>query len=152
MMQLRLDGELSRRLAAESGLSYQDYTVLVVLSATEQGSLRLFELGQKLGWEKSRLSHHVARMVKRGLVTKERCDTDGRGLSAVMTPEGRRELERAAPGHVAAVRQLFVDLLSPEQLDVLAEMAETVLAGLDQVEEDACADIDQCAETDDEAC
>ncbi len=152
MMQLRLDGELSRRLAAESGLSYQDYTVLVVLSATEQGSLRLFELGQKLGWEKSRLSHHVARMVKRGLVTKERCDTDGRGLSAVMTPEGRRELERAAPGHVAAVRQLFVDLLSPEQLDVLAEMAETVLAGLDQVEEDGCADVDQCAETDDEAC
>ena len=138
MMQHRLDGELARRLAAETGLSYQDYTVLVVLTANEEGSLRLFELGRDLGWEKSRLSHHVARMVKRGLVTKERCATDGRGWSVVVTPHGRSELSGAAPGHVRAVRQLFIDKLSADQLAAVAEVAETVLGGFEDEGADDC--------------
>jgi DNA-binding MarR family transcriptional regulator len=129
-MQLRLTGELARRLAAGSGLSYQDYVVLVALTDRPDGRLRLFELAQVLGWEKSRLSHHVARMGQRGLVTKEPCDTDRRGAIVVVTQQGRREIESAAPGHVAAVRELFVDRLTPEQLDAVADAAEAVLSGL----------------------
>ena len=130
-MQMRLDGELARQLAAESGLSYPDYLVLVALTDRPDGRMRLFELAAVLGWEKSRLSHHVGRMAERGLVTKERCDSDRRGAFVVVTRLGRREIEAAAPGHVAAVRRLFVDRLTPFQLDAIGEAADIVLAALD---------------------
>ena len=131
-MQMRLEGELARRLAADSGLSYPDYLVLVALTDRSDGRLRLFELGDVLGWEKSRASHHVARMVGRGLVTKEQCPEDRRGFFVVLTSAGRRAIEAAAPGHVAAVRHLVIDRLDPEQLDVVGAAAEAVLAGLDE--------------------
>lgn len=130
-MQMRLDGALARQLAAESGLSYPDYLVLVALTDSPDGRMRLFELAAVLGWEKSRLSHHIARMAARGLVSKEPCDSDRRGAYVVVTPGGRQEIEAAAPGHVAAVRRLFVDRLTPTQLDALADIAETVLATFD---------------------
>jgi DNA-binding MarR family transcriptional regulator len=131
-MQMRLEGALARQLAAESGLSYPDYLVLVALTDQADGRLRPFELGEVLGWEQSRLSHHVARMAGRGLVKKTPCDTDRRGAYVVVTARGRREIAAAAPGHVAAVRRLFVDQVSPAQLEVIADAAETVLASLDE--------------------
>jgi DNA-binding MarR family transcriptional regulator len=137
LMQLRLSGELARQLADESGLSYQDYLVLVALTDQTDGRLRSFELSQILGWEKSRLSHHVARMSERGLVRKEPCDTDRRGAFVAVTRKGRKEIEAAAPGHVATVRALFVDRLTPKQLDAIADAAEAVLAGLAAMPESA---------------
>jgi DNA-binding MarR family transcriptional regulator len=129
-MHRRLDGELARRLSAESGLSYPDYVVLVALTASEGDELRLFELGERLGWEKSRLSHHITRMVKRDLVVKQRCPEDQRGWSVVVTRHGRNEIEAAAPSHVEAVRELFVNLLTRDQLAVVAEVSNSVLARL----------------------
>jgi DNA-binding MarR family transcriptional regulator len=131
-MQLRLEGELARQLAVDSGLSYPDYLVLVALTDRPDGRMRLFELGEVLGWEKSRTSHHVARMVDRGLVKKQRCDSDRRGFYVAVTARGRREIESAAPGHVSAVRRLFVDRLTLEQLDAIGDAAEIVLAAIDE--------------------
>jgi DNA-binding MarR family transcriptional regulator len=131
-MQLRLEAELARQLAADSGLSYPDYLVLVALTDRPDGRMRLFQLGATLGWEKSRLSHHVARMADRGLVRKEKCDADRRGAYVVVTKRGRKEIEEAAPGHVAAVRQLFLDRLTPAQLQAVADAAEAVLAAFDE--------------------
>lgn len=128
IMNMRLDAELARQLQADSGMSYPDYTVLVVLTEQPDGRMRLFELAEQLSWERSRLSHHVGRMAERGLVTKEKCDADRRGAYVVVTAEGRQAIEAAAPGHVAAVRKLFVDHLSPTQLDALAELATTITA------------------------
>lgn len=130
-MQMRLEAELARELATHSGLSYPDYLVLVALTDDPDGRLRPFELSRILGWEKSRLSHHVARMVERGLVRKEKCDADRRGAYVAVTRRGRRDIEAAAPGHVGTVRRLFVDVLTAEQLDVFAAAAEAVLAQLD---------------------
>jgi DNA-binding MarR family transcriptional regulator len=132
LMQLRLEGALARQLASDSGLSYPDYLVLVALTDRPDGTMRLFELAGVLGWEKSRLSHHVARMEARRLVEKERCDTDRRGAFVVVTDRGRTEIDAAAPGHVAAVRRLFVDRLTPAQLDAVRDAAESVLAGFDE--------------------
>lgn len=131
-MQMRLTAELARQLARDSDLSYQDYLVLVALTDAPAGRLRLFELARDLGWEKSRLSHHIARMAERGLLAKEPCDDDRRGAFVVVTPSGRTAIAAAAPGHVAAVRRLFVDRLTPRQLDALRSAAEAVLAGLDE--------------------
>ena len=77
-------------------------------------------------------------MADRGLVKKEKCDSDRRGAYVVVTRRGRTEIEAAAPGHVAAVRRLFVDRLTPSQLDAIGEAADIVLAALDEpVEPDA---------------
>ena len=129
-MQMHLEASLARQLATDSGLSHQDYGVLVALSEHPDGRIRLFELAEVLGWEKSRASHHVSRMAARGLVDKEPCDEDRRGAFVVLTPQGRSTIEEAAPGHVRTVRELFIDRLTPAQLDELRAMTATVLAGL----------------------
>jgi DNA-binding MarR family transcriptional regulator len=130
-MQMRLEFELARRLAADSGLSLPDYTVLVALTDQPDGRLRAFELARALGWEKSRVSHHVTRMAARGLVERESCPTDRRGAFVVVTPRGRKEIAAAAPGHVRAVRELVVDRLTPGQLEAVGRAAEVVLGHLD---------------------
>lgn len=132
LMQLQLNAALARQLAAASSLSYQDYVVLVALTGRPEGRIRLFELGGVLGWEKSRLSHHIARMVERGLVTKAACGTDRRGAFVAIAPCGREELAAAAPGHVEAVRRLFLDRVTPEQLDAIGAAAEAVLGALNE--------------------
>jgi DNA-binding MarR family transcriptional regulator len=131
VMQLRLSGRLAADLAATSELSYPDYLVLVTLSDQPDGRARLFELAEALGWEKSRLSHQVARMSGRGLVKKERCDGDRRGAFVVVTAPGRKAIEAAAPHHVAMVRRLFIDPLTLGELDAIISAAEKVLAVLD---------------------
>lgn len=135
LMEMRLTAHLARQLAG-SGLSYPDYVVLVSLTDQPDGRMRFHELGRALGWEKSRLSHHIARMAERGLVTKERCGSDRRGAYVVITSRGRKGIEAAAPGHVEAVRRLFLDRLTPQQLEEMAGAAEAVLEGLDAVCED----------------
>lgn len=130
-MQMRLEAELARELAADSGLSYPDYLVLVALTDRPDGRLRLYQLAETLGWEKSRASHQVTRMAQRDLVTKQRCKSDRRGAHVVLTTRGRRAIDASAPGHVATVRRLFVDRLTSTQLDAIRAAAETVLAGLD---------------------
>ena len=138
-MQMRVEGALARQLAAESGLSYPDYLVLVALTDQPEGRMRLFELADVLGWEKSRASHHIGRMLERGLVKKQQCPSDRRGFFVAVTAHGRREIAAAAPGHVAAVRRGFVDRLTVDQLDAIGVAAEAVLAGFDESPGDADA-------------
>lgn len=134
LMQLRLTGALARDLAATSHLSYPDYLVLVALTDQSRGRLRLFQLARVLGWEKSRLSHHINRMAERGLVAKLPCDEDRRGFHVEVSEAGLAAITTAAPRHVATVRRLFVDRLTDRQLDAVADVAETILAALDEEE------------------
>ena len=128
-----LAAALNRQLMADSALSSADYQVLVVLTETDGGVLRAGELGRETGWEKSRLSHHLKRMEARGLVRRDECLTDGRGLLVRNTDDGRSAIADAAPAHVATVRELVIDVLTPEQLRVLAEAGEAVGARLTMV-------------------
>jgi DNA-binding MarR family transcriptional regulator len=126
-MTAQLDAEVNRQLQDTSGLSKADYDVLVPLSEAPHGKLRSFELAQALCWEQSRLSHHLARMQKRGLVEREECLSDRRGAFVVLTDAGRAAIERAAPAHVETVRQLVFDGLTREQVRTLAEIGDHVL-------------------------
>lgn len=125
-----LQTRLNRELAVQSGLSLADYDVLVPLSETDGGRLRVFELGRRLGWEQSRLSHHLGRMQRRGLLSREECEDDRRGAFVALTEAGRRAIEDAAPGHVRAVRQLVFDGLTTDQVEALASISRQVLARL----------------------
>lgn len=129
-MTSQLDARLNRQLQESSGLSLADYDVLVALSEAPDGRLRVFEVAAQLGWEQSRLSHHLTRMQRRGLVERQECRTDRRGAYAVLTDAGRTAIVAAAPSHVDAVRQLVFDDLSPEQVRQLAELTAAVLARL----------------------
>jgi DNA-binding MarR family transcriptional regulator len=130
-MHNRLAAALHRQLQRDSGLSLGDYEVLVHLTDVPEGRLRPYELQARLEWEQSRLSHHLRRMQQRGLVTRQDCGEDRRGSYVAITPQGRRAIEAAAPGHVGAVRRLFVDQLSTDQLTLLERLSAQVLAGLD---------------------
>jgi DNA-binding MarR family transcriptional regulator len=125
-MQDGLAEYLDRQLRTRSGLSTPDYQVLAHLSEAADGRLRPFELGRLLHWEKSRLSQHLSRMEKRGLVARERCLTDQRGAVIVISPQGRALIEAAAPLHVAEVRNTFIDHLAAEELETLTAIGDKV--------------------------
>jgi DNA-binding MarR family transcriptional regulator len=129
-MQVDLAEFLDRRLRTRCGLSGADYEVLAHLSETPEGCVRPFVLGRYLGWEKGRLSQHLGRMERRGLVTRDRCPTDQRGSIVTLTPRGRDLIEAAAPQHVADVREAVVDHLTPAELEALAAIGATVRARL----------------------
>lgn len=108
------------------GLSEPDFEVLVHLSEQREGGLRMSRLADELQWERSRLSHQIARMVKRGLVERHEVAEDGRGSCVVITRRGRKVIEEAAPGHVKAVRDVFLDHLDNDDRAALAHILAKV--------------------------
>lgn len=129
-MRALLDLQLARDLARDCGLSEADYDVLSSVSEATGHSLRLGDLAAHMLWSKSRLSHHVTRMERRGLVARQDCPSDGRGAVLTLTEAGWQAIRDAAPGHVESVRRHLFDLLTAEQVQALAEISETVLAHL----------------------
>ena len=129
-MFLLLNAEVNRDLARDSGLSEPDYDVLSNLAEAPDQRGRLSELAARMLWSQSRLSHHISRMEQRGLVTREECETDARGSVVVLTKQGQRILEKAAPKHVESVRKHLIDQLSSDQIRALGDIAETVVGHL----------------------
>ena len=114
---------LAARLHSDTGLSPGDYAVLLALSEVAGSRLRPSELAARIGWERSRLSHHLGRMEKRRLIRREECETDSRGAEIVLEPAGAEAFRAATVPHLRAVRELFVDALSPAQLAAAADIA-----------------------------
>jgi DNA-binding MarR family transcriptional regulator len=127
----RLSAALQKQLHDDAGLSMPDFEVLVHLTDSPEGRVRVTDLARLLQWERSRVSHHVTRMESRHLVQRVECAEDGRGAFIVITPQGRSAIEQAAPGHVTTVRRLVFDALSPEELDAFAKIIDKALAQLD---------------------
>ena len=101
-------------------LSTPEFAVLVSLS-------RLRDLCSDLNWDRSRTSHQITRMERRGLVRKQKCAGDARGVVVELTDEGQRRLEKAAPAHVESVRQLLFDHLTEEEARALKGFMEKVI-------------------------
>jgi DNA-binding MarR family transcriptional regulator len=131
-MNAQLTAHLHRQLQAESGLSLADFEVLVRLTDRADRRARVLELAADLQWEKSRLSHHLVRMQRRGLVAREECPEDARGSFVALTPRGLDAIERAAPAHVATVRAVVFDQLTDAEVEALAGIAQRVLTRLSQ--------------------
>lgn len=127
----RIDDYLDAALA-EFGLSLDEYELLVRLSEAEDHTLRMGELASSVRHSRSRLTHTVARMEKQGLVRREACSSDGRGVQAVLTDEGYELLKRAAPAHVDSVREVFVDAIGPDDYKSLGRAMRAVLSYADE--------------------
>lgn len=130
-MRTLLDLRLSRDLAA-LGLSDADYDVLSTLADSPDRTMRIRELADWMLWSQSRLSHHLTRMRGRDLITRIDAVEDGRGARVELTEEGWRVLRAAAPAHVASVREHFVDLMTPAEIEALGTLATKVVDHLNQ--------------------
>jgi DNA-binding MarR family transcriptional regulator len=130
-----LRSQLASRLQSESSLSAGDYSVLLALSEAEGRWLRSSDLAAAVSWERSRLSHHLGRMEKRGLIRREECPTDSRGAVIVMNEEGAQAFRRATLPHLRAVQQVFIDALTPQQLAAADEITAALRARIEADEE-----------------
>ena len=126
-MTAQLNAQMNRQLLQEYGVSLADYEVLVVLTDAPDGRCRVFEIASTLAWEQSRVSHQLARMLRRGLVARQECQSDARGAFVVLTETGRAAIERAAPAHVETVRRLVFDGIAPGELAALTNLTARVL-------------------------
>ena len=122
----RLLAVLDDELNHSHGLSLADYEVLLHLAAAPDERMRMTELADRVLVSRSGLTRRVDGLERRKLVRREACPSDRRGANAVLTKEGRKALERAAPTHVDGVRRHFFDHLSPRQIETLAATLRSV--------------------------
>jgi DNA-binding MarR family transcriptional regulator len=125
-----LESRLHRDLQEEHQLALADYELLVRLAEAPGGQARMSALAEQVASSKSRVSHQIGRLEKAGLVRREECPSDGRGVIAVLTSHGQAVIRNAAPTHVRSVRDNLVDLLTDEERAVLAEVFERVITHL----------------------
>lgn len=127
-----LRGRLADRMQEVSALSMGDYTVLLALNEAEGQQLRSSALAHHIGWERSRLSHHLGRMEKRELIRRERCAEDSRGSDVILTPVGADAFRRSSVPHLRDIHDLFTSALSPAQLAAVADIVATLQAHLEE--------------------
>jgi DNA-binding MarR family transcriptional regulator len=132
-----LPGPLDAQLRRDSGLNLFDYYVLSSLSMAEGRRRRMSDLAVQANASPSRVSNVVGRLEARGWVTRQSQEHDRRSTVATLTDAGWDKVVAAAPGHVAAVRRLLIDRLSPPQLAALAEVGASVAR---EALGDQCAD------------
>ncbi len=134
----RLPTALEQQLQCDAQLSYVEYYVLAALSDQPDHTIRMSRLAVLANSELSRLSHLMSRLEKRGFVRREPDPTDGRYTNAIMTGAGYEHLVKAAPGHVARVRELIVDVLDPKALGTLRACSERIVARIDDEDGGPC--------------
>lgn len=125
-----LDSRLHRDLQEEHRLALADYELLLRLAEAPSGQARMSTLAEQVASSKSRVSHQIGRMEKAGLVRRQECPSDGRGVIAVLTSHGQAVIRSAAPTHVRGVRDNLVDLLSDDERALLADVFERVITHL----------------------
>jgi DNA-binding MarR family transcriptional regulator len=130
-MRRQLDLALERQLQRDADISAPEYEILLALFEAPGKQLRARELAARLGWEKSRLSHQVTRMERRGLVGRSECDTDARGTWIEITPDGRRAVLGAMRDHATTIRRYFFDVLTEDEQAVLRDVSSRVLDAID---------------------
>lgn len=128
--QALLGGRLSRELQEGHGLALADYEILVRLSEQTDHRMRMSQLAEEVVASKSRLSHQISRLERDGLVRRDTCSSDGRGVYAVLTEHGFDVLQAAAPDHLEGVRAHFVDLLDDDERRVIGDVFERLVTKL----------------------
>src|SRR5260370_30062064 len=110
-VQLRMNYEINSQLQRDSDLSLPDYHVLNALSSAPEHKMQVTDLAALIGWERSRLSHHLRRLSEGGLTKRMRSTEDGGATEANWTKKGMDVMVDAAPGTAMLVKKRCVQPL-----------------------------------------
>lgn len=130
-LMMKLPSALDTQLEHDAGLSFFEYMVMAILSEQDDHSLQMSEIAAGVSASLSRLSHTAKRLEQQGFLTRARTAGPGRRTIATLTPAGYEKVTQAAPGHVARVRELLIDAVTPEQLIALQAVGRAVLHRID---------------------
>jgi DNA-binding MarR family transcriptional regulator len=112
--------ELDRRLTKGQQMPFSTYDVLLRLAWAGDAGLRMSKLAGQVFMTSGGLTRLVDRLERDGLITRIRSAEDLRGYEARITAAGRRALKRANRQHLDDVRELFLEHLTQDELEVLA--------------------------------
>ncbi|WP_291377860.1 MarR family winged helix-turn-helix transcriptional regulator [Demequina sp.] len=112
---------VEQRLQDAAGVSLPEYEILSALATSPLQRARPREIGEMLAWEKSRTSHQITRMEKRGLLKRVDCDADMRGTWVTLTTVGARAVRAAQPAYVSAVAAQLSHMVSVDERTSLAQ-------------------------------
>lgn len=123
---VRLPAALDAHMQRTAHLSLFEYMVMAILSEQPDRTLQMSDLAAAASASLSRLSHVAGRLERQDFLRRERLPGPGRRTSATLTDEGYAKVVATAPGHVAAVRELLIDAVDPEDLAALRRIGTTV--------------------------
>lgn len=123
----KMERTIDETLQDNHDLTASEFAVLVSLSEAKGHEMRLRDICSDLEWDRSRTSHQITRMDKKGLVSKVKCEGDARGVIVELTAEGERRLKLAVPAHVETVRRVVFDPMTPGQGEVLKNYLSAAL-------------------------
>ena len=114
-------GRVDRDITQTTGLSGSEFSVLSRLATIGKGEMRQKALARVMRWDKSRLSHQLTRMQRRGLI--ERHPIDAGAVLVVLTDYGREKLDAARPIHAESIRRNLLSRLTQEQIDTVVRVS-----------------------------
>jgi DNA-binding MarR family transcriptional regulator len=123
---------LDEGLRVQSGLTLSSYEVLFELVRAPGNRLRMAELAERLLFTRSGVTRLVDRLERDGLVERNECPDDGRGVYAILTAKGFATFESAVRPFVDGIRQMFFD-----RLDGRRDTFDEILIGLASDEKSA---------------
>ncbi len=123
----KMERTIDETLQVDHDLTSSEFAVLASLSEAQGHEMRLRDICSDLEWDRSRTSHQITRMDKKGLVSKVKCEGDARGVIVELTPEGEARLKLAVPAHVETVRRVIFDPMTPEHAEALKSYLSAAL-------------------------
>jgi DNA-binding MarR family transcriptional regulator len=130
-LMIKFPGEIDAQLQRDSGISFFEYLVLAALSMSPDRCLGMSDLAQHVNGSVTRLSNVAKRLEQRGWIRRAPNAENGRYIEATLTEAGMAVVEKAAPGHVAAVRRYVFDALSPDQVTELRDIGRQIANQVD---------------------
>lgn len=124
-----LDTELERQLVAHHEMTHREYEVLVRVDGSG-GRKRMATLAREIEASGPLVSQTVARLEQRGWVERVPSADDGRGVDAVLLPDGIAALANAARPHAELIRALLHDHVPADLLSTTARAMEAVATHL----------------------
>ncbi|SFN28721.1 MULTISPECIES: MarR family winged helix-turn-helix transcriptional regulator [Actinomadura] len=125
-----IEHEVERQLKRDGGLSHPEFEVLLRLSAAEGERMRMSDLAREVMVSKSRLTYQVTQLERAGLVKRTACESDRRSVWAELTDAGTAALAAVRPGHREVVREVLIEVLTPEEIDLLGDALSRVAGRL----------------------
>ena len=127
----RLTERIEAALKCKAGLSMPEYSVLLMTDRAGEAGIRPSVLAHKVVFSRSRLTHTMKRLESRDLISRRPCQGDGRGGLVFLTDAGKRLFDEAAIVQRDVIRRLFLNEITPEEIDMLTGLFSRVSERID---------------------